>query len=286
MPRCYLVWVGLVGVGLLLFAFGGGTAQETARSDQLPATSGQSEAFSGGRPQGGGANADFDTLIDLIVSTVATETWAETGGGDAEIRPFPNGVWLDPAGVVVASSAATSAAEPLARPAIPRPTSDRPRQSNPRSPSALRCVSLPRLEAEIRRRSEAAEPLDEAMLTLAGLRRVERVYVYPPEGERPGDLLIAGPAGDWRVDEDSRIVSADTGEAIPRLDDLIVLLRREWSAPGTPLGCSITPRQENLAQTQRYVDRTAREPLPPGRRAREAWLEGVRTTLGRQAVEV
>ncbi|TWT37905.1 outer membrane porin HofQ [Posidoniimonas corsicana] len=37
---------------------------------------------------GGGANADFDGLIDLIVSTVASETWAENGGGEAEIRPF------------------------------------------------------------------------------------------------------------------------------------------------------------------------------------------------------
>ena len=35
------------------------------------------------------ANADFDSLIDLIQSTVATETWAENGGGEAEIRPFP-----------------------------------------------------------------------------------------------------------------------------------------------------------------------------------------------------
>ncbi len=43
---------------------------------------------SGPGGMGGGANADFDTLIDLIVSTVAQETWAENGGGEAEIRPF------------------------------------------------------------------------------------------------------------------------------------------------------------------------------------------------------
>lgn len=43
---------------------------------------------------GGGANADFDSLIDLIVSTVATETWAENGGGEAEIRPFPTNLSL------------------------------------------------------------------------------------------------------------------------------------------------------------------------------------------------
>ncbi len=43
---------------------------------------------------GGGANADFDSLIDLIVSTVASETWAENGGGEAEIRPFDGNLSL------------------------------------------------------------------------------------------------------------------------------------------------------------------------------------------------
>src|SRR5213075_1217618 len=40
------------------------------------------------------ANADFDSLIDLIVSTVSTDTWAENGGGQAEIRPFPTNLSL------------------------------------------------------------------------------------------------------------------------------------------------------------------------------------------------
>ncbi len=43
---------------------------------------------------GGGAQADFDSLIDLIISTVASETWAENGGGEAEIRPFPTNLSL------------------------------------------------------------------------------------------------------------------------------------------------------------------------------------------------
>lgn len=33
-------------------------------------------------------NADFDHLIDDIVSIVASNTWAENGGGEAEIRPY------------------------------------------------------------------------------------------------------------------------------------------------------------------------------------------------------
>src|SRR5262245_15046951 len=49
---------------------------------------------------GGAESADFESLIDLITSTVATETWAETGGGEAEIRPFPTGVMVDAAGAL------------------------------------------------------------------------------------------------------------------------------------------------------------------------------------------
>src|SRR5215212_9031707 len=53
-----------------------------------------------GNQQGGSALADFDSLIDLIVSTVAMDTWAENGGGQAEIRPFPNGVLVDAGGML------------------------------------------------------------------------------------------------------------------------------------------------------------------------------------------
>jgi general secretion pathway protein D len=50
----------------------------------------------GGGPggMGGAASADFDSLIDLIISTVASDTWAENGGGEAEIRPFPGNLSL------------------------------------------------------------------------------------------------------------------------------------------------------------------------------------------------
>jgi hypothetical protein len=35
---------------------------------------------------------DYDSLIDAIISCVAPETWAEAGGGEAEIRPVPPGM--------------------------------------------------------------------------------------------------------------------------------------------------------------------------------------------------
>jgi hypothetical protein len=232
--------------------------------------------------RGGAANADFDSLIDLIISTVSSETWAENGGGEAEIRPFPGGVLVDAAGTLRLKSrnAATSKANDLVakRGVAPRQNTAPPGAA--RRPSALRYVSLPRLEREIARRQAARQPLEVDMLTLAGLQRVRYVFVYPESG----DLVLAGPAGDWRVDADGRIVGAQRGEAVVRLDDLIVLLRRGEASAESHFGCSINPRQEALAKTQAYLASSSRRPLEPGQRKR--WLQNLRDTVGLQDIEV
>jgi hypothetical protein len=136
------------------------------------------------------------------------------------------------------------------------------------------------LEREIARRQSARERLDMSMLTLAGLERIRYIFVYP----ETGDLVLAGPAGDWRVDDESRIVSTRTGQPIVRLDDLLVMLRRGAGAPDSFFGCSINPRQEALANTQAYLDESSRQPLQPGQR--RAWLGKLRDTMGKQDIEI
>jgi hypothetical protein len=233
----------------------------------------------GSNQLGAGANADFDTLIDLIISTVETASWAENGGGEADIRPFPGGVLVDAAGTLRLkvrrpnSGSAELAARRGQAPPLQAVKGDA-RQSIP-----LRYVSLPRLEREIVRRHAAHKPLDPAMLTLAGLQRVRYVFVYPESG----DLVLAGPAGDWEVDADGRIVSMDTGQAVVRLDDLLVLLRRGGDA-SSHFGCSINPRRDALAKTQAFLASTSARPLAPG--ARKGWLGRLRDTVGQQDIEI
>ena len=108
----------------------------------------------------------------------------------------------------------------------------------------------------------------------------EYVFVYPESG----DLVLAGPAGDWKVAKFGRVVSADTGEPIVRLDDLLVLLRRSHQSPDSYFGCMINPRQESLAQTQEYLNKTSSRPLEPTRR--DAWIAKLRELLGKQDIEV
>ena len=63
---------------------------------QFGSPSGGSTASSNGGPGGlgGAANADFDSLIDLIVSTVEHDSWMENGTGEGEIQPFPTNLSL------------------------------------------------------------------------------------------------------------------------------------------------------------------------------------------------
>src|SRR5690606_27497094 len=52
-----------------------------------------------GGARGGAAMADFDSLIDLITTTVFPDTWLEDGG-TGTIDSFPTGVYVDAAGLL------------------------------------------------------------------------------------------------------------------------------------------------------------------------------------------
>lgn len=232
----------------------------------------------GNTQRGAGANADFESLIDLIESTVATETWGQAGGA-AEIRPFPTGVLVDAAGMLRLTSRATDESGLAAKRSKAAPRKPKTPQLASKA-SALRYISLPRLEREIARRQAAHQPLDMAMLALAGLERVRYLFVYPESG----DLVLAGPAGDWLVDGNGRILTKDTQEPVVRLDDLLVLLRRGPEAADSHFGCSINPRQASLANTQAFLTSSSQKPLEPGQRKK--WLSDLRDTVGRQDIEI
>lgn len=224
--------------------------------------------------EGGAANADFDSLIDLIQSTVASDTWMENGTGDGEISPFPTGVFVDSVGTLRFSQASLGK---VPQGSAPTQSSDREPQDARRG-SPMRFVSLPRLEAAILRRQIAHQPLAPEMLTLAGLERIEYVLVDP----KAGDLVLAGPAGDWQASGGS-LVSVATGRPVVRLDDLLTLWRRRQTRAVAPFGCSINPRPEALARTQQYLLASSSEPIEPSERGQ--WLKGLRDTLGKQDVE-
>jgi len=226
--------------------------------------------------QGGASLADFDSLIDLITSTVQPTTWDEVGG-PGSIEPFPTGVYVDPDGLLRRAVKTETGGQLAALRAAAAPAGG-PRDV--RRASSLRMVSLPRLEKQVQLRLAAGRTLDDEMLLLAGLERIQYVFVYPDSG----DLVLAGPAGNWAVDAENRVVSAATGQPVVRLDALVVILRHMMSGRGARFGCAITPTQGALARTQAYVKDTTARPLAPGQR--KEWLEGLRSQLGRQKIDV
>jgi hypothetical protein len=227
------------------------------------------------RVGGGGVMADFDTLIDLIETTIAPDSWIDAGG-TGSVSGFPTGVLVDDSGVMSRVSTEITNGLPELRRASLAAAANR----DPRVPAKLRKVSLPRLERALELRYAEGKPPTDAMLQLAGLQRVQYVFVY----EETGDIVIAGPAGDWGANEEGRIVSAETGVPVLHLDDLVAVLRN--SAESGTFGCSITPTRENLEAAQEYLAETGSRPLAPGKASREKWVAGLREKLGLQEITV
>ncbi|MFN0051071.1 MAG: DUF1598 domain-containing protein [Planctomycetales bacterium] len=254
-------------------------AQETAR--RIPEQGvRRDERREGARDQGrsgGGAQADFTELIELITSTVAPENWDEVGGAGS-VRQYNTGVYVNPQGVMrqLTKEERGSQLEGLHRRARSADLNDDLAQS-----STLRMVSLRRLERAVAEAVAAGRPPAETLRRLAGLTRVQYVLVYPEEQE----LIIAGPAEGWRYDDSGRAVGLESGQPLLDLDDLVVILRA--FAPGADglFGCSINTRDANLKRVKEFVETSTNAgPLRPGQLGK--WLKELHTRLGLQDIVV
>lgn len=230
----------------------------------------------GGR--GGAAQPDFDELINLITSTVRPTTWDVVGGPGA-ISPFPTGVWVDPRGVLYPMARQDATGNLAALRAASRPRAGR--EENARRNSPLRMISLPRLEKYVQLRLAAGQQPTETMQLLAGLYRIRYVFIYPESG----DVVLAGPAGDWTAGLEGAILNAETGRPVVRLDDLAVVFRRMiCGGPDAKFGCLITPRPEGLARLQAFLQQSNQRPIHA--ESRGNWLKQLRAQVGKQDIEV
>ncbi len=113
----------------------------------------------------------------------------------------------------------------------------------------LRKISLRRLEAAIADLQSQGTPLSDEMTFLAGLQRIRYVFVLPEER----DIILAGPAEGWKVDEHHILVGQTTNKPVLLFDDLMVALRSTETARRTGISCSIDPTAEGLAHLQLLV---------------------------------
>jgi len=242
----------------------------------------RSTAQDGTRPrpsgsQGGAAMADFDTLIDLIKATVAPDSWDDLGGAGT-ITPFPGGIYVDRDGLMVRlDSRRDSELQGIRRDQFDGMFSDK--GQDVREASSMRKVSLVRLQRQLQLLQLRNERADQAMQNLAGIYKIQYVLVYPEQR----DIVIAGPAGPWKENSNGRLVNTNNGKPVLKLDYLVELMRNAYSANPT-FGCSIAPRAANLLKAKQYLANHNGKTLTP--QNTDAWIQGLRQSVGRQDVEV
>ncbi|SFH68084.1 DUF1598 domain-containing protein [Planctomicrobium piriforme] len=223
----------------------------------------------------GGAN--FSELIELI-QTVTEGPWFDIDAEGGTMTPFTSGIKVDPNGVLARqareeSNHQVSHVRQQARAAH--------LNGDMAQPSALRLVSLTRLEKEVARRLAEGKPVVESMQNLAGLSHIQYVLLYPEQGE----IVIGGPAEGWRYNEQGLPVGAVSQTPTLQLDDLVTVMRTFSPNGQTVFGCSIDPRQENLKAVKDFVaDSQSRGALSPA--GVRSWATKIGNLLGLQDITV
>jgi hypothetical protein len=115
--------------------------------------------------------------------------------------------------------------------------------------SDLRMVSLAKLQNEIALAMTEQRELTDEVLYLAGLQRIEFVFVYPERG----DIVLAGPAEPWEVREDASVVGKFSGRPVLRLEDLLVALRTSEITRQQAISVSIDPTPEGELRLQQLL---------------------------------
>jgi len=229
------------------------------------------------REQMANGGADFTELIYLI-QNIIEGPWFQVDGEGGDLTPFTSGIKVDPNGILTRDSREDQSGrltqlENTARVAALNEEMARP--------SALRLVSLTRLEQEVSRRLDAGKPVVESMKQLAGLSQIQYVFVYPEQGE----IVLGGPAAGWTYNERGLPVSQESDRPSLQLDDLVTVLRTFSPGGKAIFGCSIDPRQENLKKVMEFASESqARGPLSPA--GVRNWANKVGNILGAQDITV
>jgi len=227
---------------------------------------------------GGLTGADFESLIQLIQNETSGP-WEEIDGYGGTIDQFEQGVHVDPnrmLSVVLREERSRRLRELGVVARLADLNEDVAR------PSPLRLVSLTRLERAVAARLAEGKPVVETMKRLAGLYRVEYVFVFPEQGE----VVIGGPAEGWKYTDSGDALAVNANWPTLCLDDFVTVYRVFSRDDAQAFGCSINPRREGLQRVKRFVELSrARGPLAAGAGVRN-WVRQIQRLLGLQDIEI
>lgn len=208
----------------------------------------------------------------LLVALVVAGPWAARADAQVVARSV-GGVLIDAEGVISSVEAtADGNRELLALREQARDASNADLQQA----NDLRKISLRRLSDALQRHIEAGTPLEDEMLFLAGLQRIEYVFVYPEQN----DIVLAGFGEGWEIDETGAARGVSTGMPPMLLDDLLTALRGARQAASGGITCSIDPTPEGLQRLQSYVSSIENITDP------QATAKAIEEALGLQQITV
>ena len=140
--------------------------------------------------------------------------------------------------------------------------------------SGMRKVSLRKLQSALGELVRSGGDLPDDVRYLAGLQRIEYVFVYPEHH----DIVLVGPGDGWRIDDNANVVGLTNGRPILQLDDLLVALRTIKPARAEGISCSIEPTKEGRVRLMKYLSKQ--------KEFHQRVPQEIERTLGRQNIIV
>jgi hypothetical protein len=175
-------------------------------------------------------------MVLAVTVGVPSAVWAFGG-----FRASVGGIFIDPQGAVL-----NATRDQLGRLRETRLQELAPVPGEIDQPARLRKISLRMLDEAITECLRDEKPLPDEIKCLAGLQRIEYVFVYPEEN----DIVLAGYGEGWQVDPRGNLVGVTTGRPVLQLEDLLVALRTAEQAARGGITCSIDPTKQGLARLQ------------------------------------
>ena len=225
---------------------------------------------------GGGSQADFQTLINMIMQNTSGK-WMVVDQEGGAMTEYPQGIRVAPNGLLhrLTNEEQTGVLASLGMQARKADlNADVARRSD------LRLVSLTRLERAVAQRLADGESVPETMAQLAGLSQIKYVMVYPDSHE----IVIGGPAEAWQYNAQGQPVGTTSGRPTLHLDDLVTVLRT-FSRGDADFGCSINTRDAGMRALMDFAQKSqARGPLSST--SVRNWVNQLQQKLGRQDIEI
>lgn len=226
---------------------------------------------------GGGNQANPRPLMMLIQQNTSGEWESEEGVG-GKMSWFPTGVKVSPNGIL---ERITTKEQYQTLSALGIQARKADLNGDLARPSSLRLVSLTRMNEELAEHLAQGRQVPTSMALLAGLTKVQYVFIFPENGE----IVIGGPAEGWEYDAQGQAVGSESHLPTLQLDDFVTVFRT-FSKGDADFGCSINTRDENVKSLQQYVEGSlARGPLNAGAGVAN-FVKQIQKKLGNQDIVV